>query len=76
MYKKSDSARNLQIRDKVLSKELFIKETFPLKFFYLIKEYKESRQISKKAAFKFLGKYEMRENCSTVQFFQEKFVSV
>ena len=33
MYKKSDSAKNLQIRDKVLSKEQFIKETSPLKFF-------------------------------------------
>ena len=45
------SARDLLIRDKILSAELFIK-TF-LKFFDLMKHYKESSQVFGKKRSKF-----------------------
>ena len=69
LRKKFDSARDLLLKDKILPAELFIKNVFLLKFFYLLSQYKESSQETKNSSFRIFEKYELTKNSRTLQYF-------
>ena len=65
LRKKFDSARDLLLKDKILSAEHFIKNVCLLKFFDLLSQYKESSRETKNSSFRIFEKYELTKNSRT-----------
>ena len=69
LRKKFDSKRDLLLKDKILPAEFFIKNVFPLKFFDLLSQYKESSRETKNSSFRIFEMYELTKNSRTLQYF-------